>query len=256
MIWLALLFFQQVASDSVTRGEKVFAQNCSVVYCHGQGGAAGRGPQLRGRSFQREYLVKVTQEGIPNRAMPAFQGRLTNADVEAVVDYVLSLSKTSDTSAVASPLPALPPAFAEFKGPADARQGRELFFDATRVTRCSTCHRVENVGAAVGPDLNDPAAGGIREKWSRMRGAGRHVLTARLTDGESFPALRAGQEDQSIRLYDLTAPLPVMRTLFASEIDSLTEGSNWSHDSVIRTYSENELAYIESYLRWMTSQGK
>ena len=33
----------------VAAGEKTFAASCSVGYCHGKAGRAGRGPRLRGR---------------------------------------------------------------------------------------------------------------------------------------------------------------------------------------------------------------
>src|SRR5207247_142081 len=52
MIWLALL----LQISPVAAGEKIFALQCSVGYCHGAAGAAARGPRLRGRTFDKNYL--------------------------------------------------------------------------------------------------------------------------------------------------------------------------------------------------------
>ena len=84
----------------------------------------------------------------------------------------------------------------------------------------------------------------------------KHVLTARLSDGDTFPALRAGQKDEFIQLYDLTTELPVLRTLPRPEIRSLAEGSNWRHEAVSRSYSDEELAAILSFIQWVQSAKK
>src|ERR1041384_1664972 len=58
--------------SSIAAGETIFAQNCSVGYCHGAAGAAARGPRLRGRTFDKSYLYSVIRDGIPKSAMPAW----------------------------------------------------------------------------------------------------------------------------------------------------------------------------------------
>src|SRR5258706_14033402 len=50
----------------IARGSVLFGQSCSVGYCHGVAGKAGRGPRLRGGEGDRNYLFKVTFEGIPH----------------------------------------------------------------------------------------------------------------------------------------------------------------------------------------------
>src|SRR5580704_3658074 len=93
MIALVLLFAQAASGPAlVQRGEQVFAQSCSVGYCHGVAGAAGRGPRLRGRNFEESYLLGIIRDGIPRSAMPAWKGRMPDADILAVVRYIESLS--------------------------------------------------------------------------------------------------------------------------------------------------------------------
>src|SRR5262245_59267694 len=59
----------------IAQGSTLFAQSCSVGYCHGVAGKAGRGPRLRGREWDKNYLFKVTFGGIPNSSMPAWKDR-------------------------------------------------------------------------------------------------------------------------------------------------------------------------------------
>ena len=260
MIWLALLLAQNVTDpDSIARGQRLFAESCSVGYCHGVAGAAGRGPRLRGRKFDKNYLYTVTRDGIPNSAMPAWKGRLSDEEIWSVVAYVMSLATAGEEAPPPNPMPpgAGPASVAAFEGPLEARRGHDLLFDATRGTRCSTCHSMNGRGIAVGPDLAQAAPKSAGELVGLVRSKKpRHVLSARTTGGDVFPALRVEQSEKWIKLYDLTVTPPVLRTLERSEVSSLTENSNWQHESVARSYSDLELESIFTYLEWARSREK
>lgn len=250
MIWLALMLAQNVPGPEVAKGERIFAQSCSVGYCHGAGGSAGRGPRLRGRSFDRVYLLSVTRDGIPKSAMPAWKGRLSDADMEAVVSYIASLASATD-AAPANPMPpgAGPAAVGAFQGPAQAGRGHAAFFDAQREARCATCHSLGGRGIAVGPDLSKTASRKPREIAAAILAtASVHTLEAKLKDGESFPALQAGAEGGILKLYDLTAPPPVLRSLLRAEIESLEKNPAWSHAAAAKAYTPDQLADIVSYI--------
>lgn len=253
MIAVALLLAQSATDPAtVARGEKIFAQSCSVGYCHGVAGAAGRGPRLRGRSFSKDYLYNVTRDGIPNSAMPAWKGRLKDEDIRAVVDYVASLSAATDAAPPANPMPPGigPASLGSFNGPPQAARGRTLFFDPAR-ENCGVCHAVGGRGIAIGPDLNSQPdlVNLVRSTHSR------HVLTARLRGGEEFPALLAEQNGRQVRLYDVTLAPPVLRTLTREDIVSLKENVSWRHNDFVKDYSQAELQDIGVYLRWAT-EGK
>ncbi len=212
MIWM-LLFLAQAAADSgaVARGEKLFAASCAVGYCHGSGGAAARGPRLRDRKFDAGYLDKVTRDGIPRTAMPGWKERLKDDEIRAVVAYVLSLSGAPGAPAALAP--SAPPAAA----PA-GRPGRGVFLD-----RCGSCHAAQGVGAAVAGDITGKTG---------LPVAAKRVKTVRLKDGESFPALIASEEAGIVRVYDLTEPPPVKRSLERAEIASLADAASWAHPKV------------------------
>jgi mono/diheme cytochrome c family protein len=253
VIALALLLAQSVPpAPAVTRGEQIFARNCSVGYCHGVAGAAGRGPRLRGRGFAKDYLYSVTHDGIPNSAMPAWKDRLKDDDIRAVVEYVSSLAASADPAPPANPMPPGigPAAMPSFKGPAAAARGYELFSDPPRAN-CGVCHMVGGRGIAIGPDLT------ARKPPDMLSQIGAtlslHVVTAKLKNGEEFPALLAEQNAQQIRLYDLTLAPPVMRTLLSSEVASLDPNSSWRHSDFVKDYSRPELEEIVVYLRWAAS---
>jgi mono/diheme cytochrome c family protein len=253
MIALALLLAQSAVDPSMmARGERIFAQSCSVGYCHGVAGAAGRGPRLRGRSFSKDYLLNVTRDGIPNSAMPAWKGRLQDDEIRAVVEYVASLSTATDPAPPANPMPpgVGPASMASFNGPPQAARGHALFFDPAR-NNCSACHAVGGRGIAIGPDLTALPVKNPAEVSGMIHAVrSRHVLTAKLASGEEFPALLAEQSGNQVRLYDLTLPPPVLRTLARRDVVSLVENPAWHHLDFVKDYSAAELEDTAVYLRW------
>jgi cytochrome c55X len=259
-MWLLLfILVSSAGQEGNPNGERIFAQSCSVGYCHGVAGSAGRGPRLRGRKLERSYVEKVTRDGIPDSAMPGWKGRLSDPEIAAVVDYIMGLASASAVVPPSNPMPPGegPASFAEFAGPPAARRGQDLFFDATRAPRCGSCHALGGRGVAIGPDLLTLASRGAPGFIAAARSKSpKHVLVARLTDGDTFPALRAGQKEEFIQLYDLTTEMPVLRTLLRSEIRSLAEGSNWGHEAVARNYSDEELAAILPFVQWVQSARK
>jgi cytochrome c oxidase cbb3-type subunit 3 len=69
--------------------EELFASNCAI--CHGEDGKGGAGPDL---SMDYEYgktpaEVKTTISEGHRGEMPAFGGRLSSEEIDALVDYVL-----------------------------------------------------------------------------------------------------------------------------------------------------------------------
>src|SRR6266700_6236271 len=126
MTWLTLL----LQISSITTGERIFALNCSVGYCHGAAGAAARGPRLRGRTFDKNYLYSAIRDGIPKSAMPDWKDRLKEDELWATVAYIQSLATASgDAAPVVTTGTA--PAGDAFAGPPAAARGRDLFFGST-----------------------------------------------------------------------------------------------------------------------------
>jgi len=69
----------QAADDPAT----LFADNCAG--CHGADGGGGSGPDLRGEDNVDGIAEQVREGG---GGMPAFSGELTDAQIQAIAEYV------------------------------------------------------------------------------------------------------------------------------------------------------------------------
>ena len=112
------------------------AANCAV--CHGEEGKGGRGTDLTTGKFRHggtdDDLIHAMRNGIPGTEMPGFP--LNEGEARQLVAFVRTLGRTS--------LPA--------PTGGDSARGRALFSGGGQ---CTTCHRVGNAGARVGPDLSN-----------------------------------------------------------------------------------------------------
>lgn len=242
----AMIAFPLAAQEAGHLGADVFRKSCAVGYCHGSGGTQGRAPKMIGRNFDPDYVRKVTRDGIPNTGMPGWKDRLSPAEFEAVIDYVIRISGSSPSASAAAggiAPEAAPP-------PPEAQQGRSLFFDAVRGVRCGTCHSLEGIGTAVGPNLAALPAG---QELNFRRERAVSVRRARTSDGDSFPALVVEEKNGFVRLYDLSVPPPVLRTLPAGTIKWSAE-REWNHAKAVAHYSDEELQSVRAYLRWLADR--
>lgn len=71
-------------------GAAVYSRNCA--FCHGANGEGGAAPALVGlnASFSESELTAVVTDGIGGTPMPAFGSSLTEEEIEAVVQFLLS----------------------------------------------------------------------------------------------------------------------------------------------------------------------
>jgi cytochrome c553 len=227
-------------SDLARRGEQVFRTDCSVPYCHGASGMAGRAPKLVGHKFTENQLFHIVSEGIQNTGMPAFAAQLKTDEIEAVVAYVMTLKASpSDAGSTKAATPSMPP---------ELETGKALFFDSTRMGGCGRCHALGNRGSAVAPGIK------IDSGSTDVRSVHTNTFTAQPSDEAPFPAVVVERSDKWIRVYDLSSPLPVLRSFKPDRIN-LTSGSSWQHREAVSEYSDAELRSIEAYLPWAL-QGK
>jgi len=240
VLFLSAAFSVWAQDASVTVGEKVFQASCAVPYCHGPNGTAGRAPKLVGHSFTPRETSNIVSNGVANKGMPAFGAQLQAADITAVVSYVMTLKGAATTAGnqIASARAT----------PADSQLGKALFFDATRMGGCGRCHELEKRGSAVAADLKTAAA------HADLRTVEvRDVMTAQPVGDSAFPALVVERSQKRVRVYDLSSPLPVLRT-FAPEGVNLTAGTSWKHRDALGSYSDAELQQIAKYLDWTTAK--
>ena len=227
----------------IARGSTLFAQSCSVGYCHGVAGKAGRGPRLRGREWDKNYLFKVTFEGIPNSSMPAWKDRLTTEEIGAIVAYVLTLSKlTSDSAEVSIPdssAGSVPIAATEATSSSKAEpaqpngifgspeKGKALFFDSSNDWHCGACHKIGGTGASVGPELNKVRSKAVKDLFidivlpSAHLSPERPFLSVTTKSGEQIQGVKSEESPTHIKLYDVGSLPAVMRNLPKEQIQKL-----------------------------------
>ncbi|MEQ6202747.1 cytochrome-c oxidase, cbb3-type subunit III [Sulfitobacter sp. HNIBRBA2951] len=166
---------------AVARGGAVFRAQCSQ--CHGSGAAGAVGyPNLLDNDWlwggSMENIMLTVAHGVRNDTdedarwseMPAFGELLEAEEIEAVVEYVISLSHPEN----AGPL---------------AQTGAELFAD-----NCTACHGETGLGDAEmgAPNLAD-------EIW--LYGGDRATLTATITNSRFgvMPAWGQRLRDEDVR---------------------------------------------------------
>lgn len=226
---------------AIERGSQLYRTHCAVPYCHGPEGAAGRAPRLIGHSYNVNSMYKVITWGIPGTGMPEFTTRLKTEEIADLVAYAMTLRGAASSAPAATPITPRTPT-------PEAKAGRALFFDANRVGACGTCHELDGWGVPAGPDI----AASPREQLTDLRrvSPGR-VRTARPAGGEpSFAGLLVENTEARVRVYDITGPLPVLRTFAPGQI-ALSPNTSWQHEQATRPYTNRELEIIGQYLRWL-----
>ncbi len=216
-------------SEFISAGAKLFAPTCGSGYCHGAGGMGGGAPRIRGVGLDPMFAFKRVSDGSPGTAMMGFKEQFKPEDMWRLVAFVLSpAGKGPDVNSVATqstpparkfpagqtPLVLRESGRAEIRG--DSAAGKALFFDSANQQSCHLCHVFQGSGAAIGPDL------------SKMAASARDILISivtphevkdsrfiRLTmkDGETIPAVKKEEDEDSIRVYDVTTLPAVLRTL-------------------------------------------
>jgi mono/diheme cytochrome c family protein len=224
---------------AIERGAQLYRTHCAVPYCHGPEGTAGRAPKLIGHSQNVNSMYKVITWGIPGTGMPEFTTRLKTEEIADLVAYAMTLrGATSSAPVAAAPRSPTP----------ESRAGRALFFDANRMGACGSCHELDGWGEPAGPDI----AAAPRARFADLRRVPQsRVRTARPANGEAgFPALLVENTEARVRVYDLTGPLPVLRT-FAPGRVALSPNSSWQHEQATRVYTDAEMEIIRGYLSWL-----
>jgi len=167
LLALSLLLFLATSAVAAPNGQKLYQKHCSV--CHNEHGVGGIGLPLTGEKiehFPRDYLFNTIRLGREGRIMPAFSS-LSDAQINALVDYILSWKKTSTHDV-----------YSARKIHGDPVNGKRLFLQ-----KCAACHgkdgRSNGLGTGVTlsrerkfkvipPALNNPGfLASANDEWIR-----------------------------------------------------------------------------------------
>ena len=238
-------------SSQITEGKRIFEMNCSVGYCHGLEGRAGKGPRLRDRVWSKSYLYSTVEKGIPNSSMPAWGGRLTSQSINAVVSYIISISHEQPAPEIQedkSLAVSIEPVIGK-----DVALGKELFFDPLKDRNCGTCHRVAGSGAPVAPDLPDVSGRSDEVLLRQIVKQPSHpeLVRVEVKEGDTVCGIKVDDAHGVLHIYDLAgAGPPVLRTINRASIamEAPCAGLN-VHQTNSRDYTAGELASIVAFLK-------
>jgi cytochrome c oxidase cbb3-type subunit 3 len=149
-----LAYAQQAANSSIGNaqaindGATVYSQSCTG--CHGASGSAGEiGPAIvSGEQADRRndaQILATIRTGVPGTPMPAFAGKLADADILKLVAYLHALRGTAIDDPTSG----------------DPTAGEAVFWGKGQ---CGSCHMIEGKGGLSAPDLSNIA--GIRKTVS------------------------------------------------------------------------------------------
>lgn len=244
------------ATSPIEQGRQVFATNCSVGYCHGLEGRAGKGPRLRDRMWSRSYLRSTIENGIPNSSMPAWKNRLPASSIDTVVAYILSIGRQEaepDGPQISKEPEPARPSLDE-----TAKAGKTLFFDPMRDRNCGVCHEIDGSGTAVAASFGNTALQDDANLVRQMLASPASARTLEITtsEGERICGISAGTVSSGVRIYDVAGSgPPVLRTIKSASVSKAVPcPSVYPHGSNAREYSEAELKTIAGFLRSLPSR--
>jgi len=134
---------------------------------------------------------------------------------------------------------------------AQAQRGRELFQKSPKGTACGTCHTMDDVGTAVGPDLRTMASLATpRALVSIIRMTITQNVQDVKTSAGNFPGIQKQKEGEEIEIWDLSQTPPVLRKLASKDVLSMTRDDKWKHPPTSAGYTSQELADIIGFLKW------
>ena len=236
------------ANAQITLGINVFTTSCSSSYCHGAGGAGGRGPSLQNRGLPPDFIRDTILNGRAGTPMPSFKGTLQPHEIEALVAFIESLSPDSAHASSFDPSTVHPPTGKQ------ALAGSDLFFDETRAGSCSNCHSYGGGGGPVGPDLATIADKTPREIYQRLAhpSAGNEdypAVTVTLKNGSTYTGIQRDDRRDTISIYDLSSVPPVLRTVQKSDIAKTEPLKDAAYRHDLSEFNDQQLIELISFIK-------
>ena len=252
---LAALIAPQIhaapSGAEMMQGGNLFAITCSSSFCHGDGGVGARGPSLRNRNFTPDFVRNTVSNGRSGTPMPAFKDSISQAELNMLVDYVMSLSPNNHNQDMAAVAP-VPPTPVPTPLSAKAQAGSAIFYDASRPAGCALCHSYKEQGGPIGPDLAGIARRSPRDIYQGMvkptvPNADYTVVSVATEDGKTATGLLKQKTDAIVQLYDLSSVPPVLRSFYGAKMGVAPATMPYAHD--LSGLSQDDLAALITFLK-------
>jgi cytochrome c peroxidase len=137
--------------------------------------------------------------------------------------------------------------------PDQAKRGQELFFKTAKGMPCATCHQMEGKGGLAGPDLKNIAV-------ATPRGMAIAILATRtsyvqelnLKGGKRYTVIQHEESPDGVVYYDLSVKPPAEMKVKKADIARLRDNATWKHPPESVGYSNEELADVIAYIKFIT----
>lgn len=134
-------------------------------------------------------------------------------------------------------------------------RGRQLFQKSGKAQVCSSCHSLEGVGNAVGPDLK------VLGSVVGPRGLATTILMSNtcyvqeytLVNGTVFVGMEKKKDAGVLEVWDVSQFPAVLRTLKAGDVKSMRPNTTWKHPPSTSAYNAEELADIIAYVKFVAT---
>jgi len=145
--------------------------------------------------------------------------------------------------------------FLQAAGPTPQIERGQTLFDTSG--KCSTCHALKGHGTAVGPDLRILGRVGVRALVTAIRATRtEYVQAIKLKSGETFPGMKVSEDATTLEYYDLSKTPPELRKIAPADVESKTDNSSWKHPPSQGGYTDQQIADIVAYIRWVATGQK
>jgi putative heme-binding domain-containing protein len=228
----ALCAQQGYSPADIQTGKQLYGVNCSN--CHGPNGDFVSGVDLGHGKFRRastdNELVAIMEQGINGTPMPP--ANLSDQQAHQIVAYLRSLAAATDSGT----------------SKADLARGKALF----ESKGCLNCHRVEDHGSRVGPDLTDVGARrkvadierSIVDPNAEILPENRYVRVV-TRDGATITGRILNEDTYSLQLIDSKEKLLSFQKADLSKFEFLKNSPMPSYRDKL---SGNELSDLVGYL--------
>ena len=226
------------ADADIAYGATVYAAKC--VTCHGAQGDAIGGVNLRSGTFRNAVIDRDLERFIrigSTAGMPAFA--LDAADMAGIIAYLRNMNAFDAATVKAG----------------DEARGRAIFLGKGA---CTECHRVDQDGSLVGPNLSDigavRSAGSLQrslvDPTSQMMPINRPVRVV-TKDGTIINGRRLNEDTYSLQIIDDHEGL---HSLAKADLREFTIAKMSPMPSFAKTLSTAETADVVAYLLTLKGQ--
>ena len=132
-----------------------------------------------------------------------------------------------------------------------AERGKAIFFDASKKTHCSTCHRLGNEGTAIGPDLTKIAR--IAPKAFEISMLSTRTVYAKeleMKGRHKYPAMIVSEEGKEVTFFNLSQIPPEKMVVERSSIYAIRDNATWKHPPESTGYTKEQIADVIAFIRF------